>query len=426
MRAAILVGGMGTRMADLFCDLPKPMIPVFGKPLLQMQIENLAAQNIYDITLIAGYRSDVIQSHFCNGNSIGVNITYIIENKPLGTGGALSMLPCEDTLVLFGDVYCKVDFKRFIRFHKEKNASITLFVHPNSHPFDSDIVICDEDNRVIAWKSKKDGKRGDLRNLANAGLYIFSSSALPQGKPTNCDLDIDLIRKAISLGKVYAYRSTEYVKDFGTPERLRIVKNDMENCITEARSLEQKQVAVFLDRDGTINKLRGLITSPDKIELISGVADAIRALNSSKYLVICVTNQPVVARGMATLIQLELIHARLDTLLGENGAYLDDLFFCPHHPDGGYIEEVPEYKIECDCRKPKMGLLIAASIKYNIDLSRSYMIGDSTADIATAREACCKAFGLRSGEALKDGKYDISPDAIYDSLEMAVKDILLY
>jgi len=424
MKAAILAGGKGSRIGVLYPDLPKPMIPVAGRPVLQRQIEALSAQGIIDISLIVGYKADVIQSHFGNGKAYGTKIDYIIEDEPLGTGGALALLHREDTLVLFGDVYCEVDFKRFVDFHKKKNADITLFVHPNNHPHDSDIVVTDADCRVTAWKSKKDGNRGELRNLANAGLYIFSGNALPTGAVVKQDLEHDLIIPALSGGKVYAYRSTEYVKDMGTPERLGVVEKDIDSGITEARNLSNKQRAVFLDRDGTINEFRGLIASPEQIELIPGAAEAIRMISKSPFLAICVTNQPVVARGMTTLTQLDEIHARLDTLLGQKDAYLDDLFFCPHHPDKGYPEEVVEYKTDCECRKPKPGMLIEAANEYNIDLHRSYIIGDSTADIAAGIAAGCKTIGVRTGEGLRDGKYNAAPTKICDDLLDAVEYIL--
>ena len=426
MRAAILAGGAGTRIGSLYPDLPKPMIPVLGKPLIQYQVESLTTQGIYDITLILGYKTDVIRTHFKNGKTYGARINYIVEDEPLGTGGALSMLPRENTLILFGDIYCEVDFKRFIDFHKQKHADITLFVHPNSHPHDSDLVVVDADGRVTAWKSKNDSYRGDLRNLANAGLYVFSGNALPTDEIKKQDLDYDLVMRAIPGGKVYAYRSTEYVKDMGTPERLQVVEDDVKSGMTSKRNLGARQKAVFLDRDGTINELRGLINLPEQMELIRGVAVAIRMLNKSPYLTLCITNQPVIARGTTTLDQLEAIHSRLDSLLGDEGAYLDDLLFCPHHPDKGYPEEVPEYKMDCECRKPKPGMLLTAAERYNIDLSRSYMIGDSTADIASGNTAGCMTIGIKTGKGLSDGKYNVSPtmmcECVYDAIRYILRE----
>ena len=427
MRAAILAGGRGTRIGELFPNLPKPMVPILGKPILQRQIESLAAQGIGDITLIIGHRADQIQAHFGEGAAFGAKVSYIIEDQPLGTGGALSMLPADDTLLLYGDVYCEADFWRFISFHNNKDADVTLFAHPNSHPHDSDIIVADQGSRVTAWKSKNDTNRGDLRNLVNAGLYVFSRRALPKGPSTKLDLERDIIVPMLPSKKVFAYRSTEYVKDMGTPKRLNEVEMDVQSGMAASRNLKNRQRAVFLDRDGTINELRGLIDSPDNIELLPRAAEAIRMLNKSPFLAICVTNQPIIARGMASHEQLDAIHARLDTLLGREGAYLDDLLHCPHHPDKGYPEENPDYKIECLCRKPKPGMLLEAAERYNIDLSQSYMIGDSTADILAGFSAGCAVMGVKTGEALNDGKYagSIQSDyCAYDTLHDAIMAIL--
>ncbi len=390
MRAAILAGGKGTRIATLYPDLPKPMIPVNGEPVLAHQVNQLASQGIRDITLIVGYKADIIQEYFGDGKRFGAAIHYIVEQSPLGTGGALSLLPKEDTLILLGDVFCEVDFQRFIDYHKRCQAGITLFVHPNSHPFDSDIVVTDNNGKVLAWKSKKDSLRGELRNLVNAGLYIFQASELPSEEPTKCDLEQEFIVPRIATDKVYAYRSTEWAKDMGTPERLKQAEMDIQSGTAFARSLQRKQKAIFLDRDGTIIAQDGYITRPDQVKLLDGAAKAIRKINQSEYLAICVTNQPVIARGDVSFQELEAIHARLDCLLGEQGAYLDDLFFCPHHPDRGFAGERVEYKIDCDCRKPKPGMLIKAAEKYNIDLSQSWMIGDSDRDRLAGEAAGCK------------------------------------
>jgi D,D-heptose 1,7-bisphosphate phosphatase len=407
-------------MGGMFHDLPKPMIPVAGKPMLRHQVESLVSQGIRRITLIIGYRESLIRSYFRDGKTFGAEINYITEDVPLGTGGALSLLPRGKTLILMGDVYVDLDFGMFIRFHDEHNAGVSLFVHPNSHPRDSDAVVTDARARVTAWKSKHDERKEYLRNLANAGIYIFSESALPAGEAKKRDLDRDVIAPLVPSGVVFAYRSPEYAHDMGTPERLESVERDIKNGVPAARNLKKKQRAVFLDRDGTINAEDGFISDPEQILLLPGAAKAIATLNASRLLAICVTNQPVVARGEVSLERLEAIHARLDTLLGSEGAYLDDLLFCPHHPDRGFEGEIAEYKKDCDCRKPKPGMLLSAAERYNIDLNRSYMIGDRTSDIAAGQSAGTKAIGVLTGAALADGKCEAKPDMTFDCLRDAV------
>ena len=148
--------------------------------------------------------------------------------------------------------------------------------------------------------------------------------------------------------------------------------------------------AIFLDRDGTINEEVNLLNKPEQLKLIEGVAEAIRLINKSDYLAIIVTNQPVIARNLCSIEELEYIHASLETLLGKEHAYVNAIYYCPHHPDKGYPEERPEYKIECACRKPKPGMLLRAAKDWNIDLSKSYMIGDSDRDLNVGHNAGCK------------------------------------
>ena len=119
------------------------------------------------------------------------------------------------------------------------------------------------------------------------------------------------------------------------------------------------------------------------------MSEAIKLINQSGYLAIVVTNQPVIARGEVTWDELHEIHRKMETLLGKDGAYIDGIYICPHHPDKGFEGERPEYKIDCDCRKPKPGLLLQAAQDYNIDLTQSYMIGDSERDVEAGINAGC-------------------------------------
>lgn len=171
----------------------------------------------------------------------------------------------------------------------------------------------------------------------------------------------------------------------------------MREKLQSAKNLSNKQKAVFLDQDGTINKYVGFLRNINDFELIDGVAEAIKNINASGYLAIVVTNQPVIARGEVAFQELEEIHNKMETELGLQGAYLDAIYYCPHHPHKGYEGEIPELKIECDCRKPKPGMLLKAAGDYNIDLSQSYMIGDGENDIKAGLAAGCKTV-LINGE----------------------------
>ena len=410
MRVVIMAGGKGTRIASIKNDVPKPMIEIGGKPILQWQIENLRACGLTDIILVIGHLGEVIQEYFRDGSSFGVSISYFVESTPLGTAGALFKMPqlTEDFLLMCGDVVLDVDFNRFIDFHLKKHAWASLMTHPNGHPYDSSLLVTEilppqiigglpvDTHCVKRWMNKED-ERLYYQNRVNAGIEIISPLLLQEvaknyvprhpENPDKIDLDRDVLKPHINSGRIFAYDTTEYIKDMGTPDRFYEVEEDIEKGKVRARNLKHPQKAVFLDRDGTINQYVGFLTKAEQFELIPQVEDAIKLINKSGYLTIVVTNQPVIARGDCDWEDLRMIHDKMETDLGKSGAFVDGIYVCPHHPDKGFEGERPEYKINCDCRKPKAGLFLKAASDYHIDLSQSVMIGDSDADVEAGRNA---------------------------------------
>jgi len=392
MQVVIMAGGKGTRVSSIASDIPKPMIPICGKPILQHQIECLKKNGLTEIILVIGHLGGNIRDYFGNGGRFGCGISWYDETEPLGTAGALYKIKnlSDDFILLNGDIIFDIDFSRMINFHREKKAKVTLAVHPNSHPFDSAVIFSNSNNQVTRWLNKED-ERTYYKNQVNAGIHILSVDFLkscPQTKE-KVDLDRDMLKPSISKCKIFAYSTPEYIKDMGTPERYAQVTSDIENGIVRQKNLSVKQKCVFLDRDGTINKFNDFITKPEDFELIEGAAEAIKKINSLGYLAIVITNQPVIARGEIDFETLDLIHKKMEADLGKHGAYIDDLFYCPHHPDRGFPGERPEFKIDCDCRKPKPGMILKAAQKYNIDLSQSYMVGDDMRDINAGKSAGC-------------------------------------
>lgn len=399
MKTIIMAGGRGTRIAELFPDIPKPLIPVDGMPILEREIRSLATQGFDDIILTVGYLADKIINYFGDGSKFGVKIDYFVEKTPLGNAGALfrlrNKIGDEPFFLLNADAAFDVDFKRMLEYHKQKGGLVTLFTHPNSHPYDSGLIIADKDGHVEQWLSKEDARPQWYENRVNAGLHVIDSKALDLSSTSidlssKVDLDRQVLKPLCGTGQMFCYDSPEYVKDMGTPDRFHQVENDYKSGVVQAKNLHNKQKAIFLDRDGTINKYVGFLRNIEDFELIDGAAEAIKLINQSGYLAIVVTNQPVIARGEVTWEQLNEIHRKMETLLGKEGAYVDGIYICPHHPDKGFAGERPEYKIVCDCRKPKPGLLLKAAKDFNIDLSQSYMIGDDNRDVEAGNNAGVK------------------------------------
>ena len=408
MKIVIMAGGRGTRISTLSPDIPKPLIPIDGIPVLEREICSLRDQGLTDLILTVSHMGDKIMDYFGDGSKLGVSIQYYNEVTPLGNAGALFKLKdqlTEDFLLLNADAVFDVDFNRMVEFHCSHGGLVTLFTHPNSHPYDSGLLIADENGAVQQWLAKEDTRPAYYKNRVNAGLHVISPLVLDMadidaekigtvdkatGKIIKVDLDRQLLKPLAGTGKMFCYDSPEYVKDMGTPERYYSVVSDFKAGIVQSKNLKNKQKAVFLDRDGTINKYVGFLRDIDQFELIEGVAEAIKQINASGYLCIVVTNQPVIARGEVTVPQLEEIHNKMETLLGLEGAYIDGLYYCPHHPHKGFEGEVPELKFDCECRKPKPGMLLKAAEDFNIDLSKSWMVGDGENDIKAGENAGCK------------------------------------
>lgn len=431
MQAVIMAGGKGTRLAALTKDeIPKPMVPVAGKPLLLRQVERLKENGITDIIMVIGHLGEKIQEYFGDGSDFGVQIQYFAEEAPLGTAGSFyylkDMLKDDTFIMMSGDLLFDIDFERMIRFHKDKNSAATLFVHPNGHPYDSDLLVLDSEDRAIRFDSKHNVRDYWYDNCVNAGIFIFDKKICDRvPEPVKRNLENDIIKGMIEDGDpVYGYRSPEYVKDVGTVERINQALSDIESGYIADKCLKRKQRCIFLDRDGTINQYRGFVYKEEDFELEECALEAVRKINKSGYLGIVVTNQPVVARGLCEIEDVERIHKKLATLLGREGVYLDDILFCPHHPDKGYPEENPAYKIPCECRKPKTGMILKAAEKYNIDLSKSWMIGDTTMDLQTGVNAGMHTALVMTGEAGKDKKYDVKPEVAASDLLEAVESIL--
>ena len=402
MKVVIMAGGRGTRITSVASDIPKPMIKIGDKPVLEHELECLRSQGFTDIIITVIHLGHIIMDYFGDGSKVspatgkpfGVHIEYYFEKEPLGNAGALFKIKeklTEDFLLLNADALFDVDFNRFVDYHRLRGALVTLFAHANDHPYDSGLLVVDKDNYVQQWLTKEDTRPQYYRNIVNGGLHVLSPKVLDVEINTpKVDLDRQILKPLAGTGKMLCYNSPEYAKDMGTPERYYAACADYKSGKIQGKNLRNKQKAIFLDRDGTINKYVGYLRTPEQFELLDGVGEAIRKINLSGYLAIVVTNQPVIARGEVTVDGLQEIHNKMETMLGKEGAYLDGVYYCPHHPDKGFAGEVEELKIVCECRKPKAGLLLEAAKDFNIDLSQSWMIGDSENDVLAGKNAGCK------------------------------------
>jgi histidinol-phosphate phosphatase family protein len=429
VQAVILAGGKGTRLSERLKGRPKPLVDVCGVPLLERQINALMRHGIDDLVVLVNHAADQVQAFF-DERKFSCTVRLIDDGEPRGTAGAL--LACLDDLadrfvVVYGDTLFDIDVESMLAAHEASRSNVTLFLHPNDHPADSDLVELDDSGRVVAFHGYPHPENVDLRNLVNAAFYVIDKAALLPWRnfPVPSDFGKNLFPAMLAAGaRINGYVSFEYIKDLGTPKRLDKAEAHLRTGVVERASRKHPQRAVFVDRDGTLNVLNDYIRHPDDLKLLPGAAEAIRHFNDNEYRVVVVTNQPVVARGECSVEGLRKIHDRLESRLGAAGAYIDALYYCPHHPDAGFPGEVASLKIACNCRKPAIGMIREAVEEMNISPAQSWMIGDSTADLLVAERAGLRSILVATGEGGADGKYSVVPNFRSRDIQAAARFIV--
>ena len=417
----ILAGGFGSRLKSVLGEsIPKPLALINDVPLIEHQVLQCKKYGFKRILILLHHLPSVIIDHLGDGSNLDLEIEYAIEERPRGTAGAIfdSLgLLANSFLVIYGDTFFDINLRKF--FNAKNSGDIALtFCHPNSHPFDSDLLALDVKGKVErVFRPSLSGEQR-YRNLVNAALYVMDRKAFTVCVPAvgQMDLSSELFPALIAEREfIQAYISSEYIKDMGTPQRYHDVNRQVKKGIPFLLSDNAKRRCVFLDRDGVINREVGHLTNVDDFELLENVSIAIGLLNAAGYLVICVTNQPVLARGEITEDDLSIIHMKMETELGKEGAYLDKIYYCPHHPDSGFPGEVSKLKIKCECRKPEPGMLLQAIDEFGIDPSVSWMIGDHMRDIDAGKSAGVKTV-LVGSTSVKENESQLSADYQFDSL----------
>jgi D-glycero-D-manno-heptose 1,7-bisphosphate phosphatase len=423
-QAVILCGGKGTRLAERVRDLPKPMIPLEGRPVLDHIISNLAKAGIRRFLLAAGYHGDVVARYYATTRHADCRIEVLTEPESRGTAGALRWCAGrleEDFVLAYGDVFLDFDARRLIAAHETQRRLGTLLVRVSDHPWDSHLVVADEAGRVVEFVDRREPGRL-YRNVANAAVHVLSRRVLdfvPEGRPG--DLGADVFPAAIARGETLGVHFLEeegFVKDMGTPERLAAVEEYLaDRALAEAaRARPQPLGTVFLDRDGVLNVDSGLIDRPEKLELLPGAVEAMALLRCHGIRCVVTTNQPVVARGLCTMETLEAIHDRLRAEIGAGGGKIDAIYFCPHHPETHHGEGVPELRRACRCRKPAPGLIFRACRELGLDLAACVMVGDRASDVRAGRAAGIRTVLLGRPEHRDRVRKVAAPDAEFDSL----------
>jgi len=394
-QAVILCGGKGTRLGDRVRNLPKPLVPVDGRPVLDHIIGALEKAGINEFILAAGHLGEAISHYYATHPRLGSSIEVMVEPTPLGTGGALQFvadLLRDDFLLAYGDVFVDFDVGDLVASHLRKRPLGTLLVRASDHPWDSHLIDQSEDGLVLEFIGRREPGRL-YRNVANAAFYALNKkilSYIPGDRASDFGADIfpAVIR---SGGELYTYFLPEegFTKDMGTPDRLVAVEQYLQERALARKAFAKRSrvTTVLLDRDGVLNMDSGLIDREERLELLPGAGKAVALLNVAGITCFVITNQSVIARGLCSEGNLAQIHARLLADVAGQGGRIESIYYCPHHPETHHREGVPELRRACRCRKPAPGLIFQAQREHGFDLSGAVMVGDSETDVRAGRMA---------------------------------------
>lgn len=380
---AIIAGGSGTRVTEIAAGLPKCLLPLGDSTILDKQLDFFKRYGFKVIHLFLGYGAESVIQHLEPRKDF--LFIYHVENEPRGSAGKL--IDClsgleNDLIVVHGDLFIDFPIDEMLAQIVDPKIGFIQLVHPSNHMNDSDVVIVNQDYYISRIQMKPHPDDLCVRNLCNAGVFVFSKFWLRRimelGQKISSqkiDLDRDLVPRLLQEGVIgKAHQNIGLVRDLGTPERLKEFK------ISVLKAFDYRKPIIFLDRDGVINEEKGWIKDFANFHIFEDVGESIQILNQSGFRVIVVTNQPVIARGEATIDDIYKLHASLDMYLARRGAYVDSYFVCPHHTDSGFEGEILELKMDCSCRKPKIGLLIEAILNFPTNLDECWMIGDTWRD----------------------------------------------
>lgn len=389
-RVVILCGGLGTRLGDLTARMPKPLLPVAGAPFLEILLNEIGRQGFERVTLLAGFEGAQIADfaeHSPAVKRFALAIDVVIEPEPLGTAGALRAARGaldEDILLINGDTWFDINLLALCRFARTRHpdALITMALR---HAEDSsrygvaklngERIVDFDDSRVRA----SDGA------FVNGGIYLLRREALDElcGKRS---LETDLLPELARRGEIAGQTFDGYFIDIGVPRAYAAAQVEI--------PARRSKPAVFLDRDGVLNHDRGHVGSPDRFEWMPGAFSAVRRLNDSGYYVFLITNQSGVAHGYYGERDVQELHRWMQRALRTEGAHLDDIRYCPDHPDG--VE--PQYKKVSDWRKPAPGMILDLIAAWPVDLERSFVVGDKDTDVEAARRAGVAGFLYPGGD----------------------------
>lgn len=405
--AIILAGGLGTRLAKTVTDRQKVMAPVGGCPFLAYVLKDLKKKGFGKVVLAVSYRYEQIKDYFKNEYS-DIKLLYSVEDEPLGTGGAIkkALTLCEekDIAVINGDTFFDVDFSRLFDLYKQNNADVVLAAKEMPDCTRHSTLCIDKSGRITEFAEKKPQKKGYI----NGGVYIINRDIFSEITAVRFSFEKDILEKMTD--GLYALKSESYFIDMGIPEAYFRANTELPLLFGE-----KNFKAAFLDRDGVICKEKHHLYKTEDFEFIEGAPKALEYLREQGYLIIVITNQAGVAKGLYTEEDVNILHSHMLNEIRDI-THIDAVYYCPYHPEA----VISKYRLDSPERKPGDGMIKRAVADFRnkgieIELSSSILIGDKLSDIMAGKKAGIGTNILvRSGHAIDENS--TLPDIILDSL----------
>ena len=373
-QCVILVGGLGTRLGERTAGLPKPLVPVGGKPFLSYLLWHARRFGFRRVLLLAGHRSEAIVSFIAGlPQDPEFQVELVVEPQPMGTGGALRFASDrldERFFLLNGDSvfdFNWLDLVAVASRNPEARAVLSLRRLGDASRFG---VVELEGETLRGFRERGDASGG----LINGGVYLLHRSVAADA-PEKGSFEAEVLPALAARGQVAGREQQGFFLDIGVPDALDAAQTLVPDSL--------RRPAIFFDRDGVLNINHGYVHRAEDFDWTEGAIAAVKAANDRNLFAFLVTNQAGVARGYYDEAAVHALHAHVQAELRAHGAHLDDIRHCPHHPDGA----VEAYAKVCDCRKPGAGMLNDLAAHWPVDLGRSQLIGDNPTDIQAAEAA---------------------------------------
>ncbi len=394
-QAVVFAGGLGERLKPFTETNPKPMYRFNDKPFLEYLVEQIKGFGIYDIIILLGYLPEKITEYFGDGSERGVHIRYVTTPVEYDTElrlKAAEELLDDDFFMMYCDNICPVDYRKIEREYIENNAYIQVSVYANDDNYTKDNMCIRDDGRVAIYDKKriKEGLKG-----VDIGYAIVSKKVLSFMDDENNNFEAVVYPQLVDKGTIFATITKHRYYSIGSFQRIKLTE----------QYLSGKKY-IFLDRDGVTNvrpPKAEYVKAPEDFVWLPGAKEAIKKLNEAGFSVILISNQAGIARGIMTVEDFNRIQEKMNLDLAEIGARIEAVYFCPH----GWDEN-------CECRKPKPGMVYQAQKDYSINLTECVLIGDDERDIITAHNANMKGILVTDSYTLQKAVDDVLAGIIND------------